>query len=314
MTKKILITGGCGFIGRNLVRAFSRLPEYSVSATWHNKAPHFTENVIWHEADLLEEKSHKQLYAGIDIVIMCAAETGGIKLGQESTDRLLFNSARINELTLRSSVRENVGHIVFPSCSVMYKNSLSPQNEKDVDLLQIHPKYIGGAAMKLYIENLCKYYSLNYETKFTVIRHTNSYGPYDKYDLDTSHVFAASMLKVLSDSKDIKIWGSGDECRDFIHVSDLVNLFKLVLSSQKNNYELLCCGSGKLISVKNLVELMLLACGKNKSLKFDLSKPSIPINISLDSSKAFILFGWKPQISLVDGIQNTANWVKTNIL
>ena len=312
--KKILITGGVGFIGQNLVEELSKNPLNSITATWHKTKPRANSNANWKEVDLLEEKSHKDLYAGQDVVIMCAADTGGIKIGQENSDRLLFNSCQINQLTLRSAVLAGVEHILFPSCSVMYKSDANPQTEEDVDLTQIHPQYVGGAAMKLYIENLCRHFSLTSKTKFTVIRHTNCYGPHDKYDLEKSHVFAASLLKVLSDSKSIKIWGNGEESRDFIHVRDVVNLFDLAISKQKNKYELMCCGSGSQVKIKDLINQMLKVCEKNMSMEFDVTQPSVAVNISLDSSKARFLFGWEQKISLVDGIRDTADWVRATIL
>ncbi len=310
MKKKILITGGSGFIGKNLVEHFSAHDEFEIVATHLNGSTIDRKNVKWLNVDLLEESDHKELYENVDVVIMCAAISAGAKYIIENPGMFVFNNRRINELTLAAAVGAGVKHIIFPSCSIMYSNSLSPQGENDVQLENIHPAYVGGAHMKMYIEGLCKFYSINSDTKFSVIRHSNCYGPYDKYDADKSHVFAATLMKVLEKSNELEIWGSGEEGRDFLHVKDLVSLMHILLDSQSLKYDLLCCGSGKLTPIKALVEFALKIAGVDKNLKLNLGKPSLPINIVLDSSKAKSIYGWFPMIDLQEGILSTFNWIK----
>ena len=94
---------------------------------------------------------------------------------------------------------------------------MSQFRENDVSIENIEDKYVGGAAMKLYVEGLCKFYSLISKTKFSVIRHTNCIGPYDKFDPSLSHVFASVVVKSLSKtSNQIEIWGNGRRKEDFI--------------------------------------------------------------------------------------------------
>ena len=92
---------------------------------------------------------------------------------------------------------------------------------------------------------MCQFYSRLGKTKHTVIRHSNMYGPYDKYDLEKSHVFGATVTKVM-ESKDgkVNVWGTGEEKRDLLYVEDLVDFIDTALNNQSSPYELFNVGLG----------------------------------------------------------------------
>ena len=158
---------------------------------------------------------------------------------------------------------------------------------------------------------MCEFYSRLEKNKFTVIRHSNIYGPHDKFDLEKSHVFAATITKVMnSTSNKITIWGTGEEQRDLLHVSDLARFVALSLDKQKENYGLYNVGYGESISVRSLVEKIIVYSGKKLEIEHDLSQPSNKTTVSLDCSKAKMELGWKPKVSLSTGIKNTMDWYK----
>ena len=98
----------------------------------------------------------------------------------------------------------------------MHQSSDKPLKETDFDAnKEIHPNYFGVGWTKVYIEKMCEFYSRIGNTKYTVIRHTNIFGPYDKYDLKRSHVFGATMTKIMTteEGQNIEVWGTGEEER-----------------------------------------------------------------------------------------------------
>ena len=101
---------------------------------------------------------------------------------------------------------------------------------------------------------MCDFFSRLGNTKYTAIRHSNIYGPYDKYDLERSHVFGATITKVMTAKKEVVVWGKGTEERDLLHIDDLVNFVKLVIQKQKKKFQLFNCGVGYSISINNLVK------------------------------------------------------------
>ena len=151
------------------------------------------------------------------------------------------------------------------------------------------------------------------DTKYTIIRHSNIYGPHDKYDLNKSHVFGATITKVMRAKETLEVWGNGKEIRDFLHADDLVNFVKKAIRKQKKPYEIFNCGSGSPVTVKDLCEKIIKISRKDIEIKFNKAKPSIPFDMYLDCNKAKKEIGWTPQIEIDQGIKKTISWWKKNI-
>jgi nucleoside-diphosphate-sugar epimerase len=196
----------------------------------------------------------------------------------------------------------------------MYKSSKKPIKENNFNPLRdIDPKYFGVATTKVYNENMCNFFSRLGNTKYTAIRHSNIYGPYDKYDLERSHVFGATITKVMTAKKEVVVWGKGTEERDLLYIDDLVNFVKLVIRKQKKKFQLFNCGAGYSISINNLVKKIIKISKKKLKIKYDLTKPTIPTYLSVNCDLAKKKLGWKPKIKLEDGIKSTIGWWKENI-
>ena len=166
---------------------------------------------------------------------------------------------------------------------------------------------------KVYLEKIAKFYSMLSDTKFTIIRHSNISGPHDKYDLDKSHVFGATITKVMRSKGILEVWGTGKEIRDFLYADDLVDFIKRSLRKQKTQYEIFNCGSGEPITVKELCEKIIKISRKDIQIKFNKAKPSIPFDMFLDCSKAKKEIDWSPKTNIDQGITKTLNWWKKNI-
>jgi nucleoside-diphosphate-sugar epimerase len=160
---------------------------------------------------------------------------------------------------------------------------------------------------------MCEFYAGLGTTKFTAIRHSNIYGPHDKYDLERSHVFGATVTKVMTAKDKITVWGTGEEARDLLYVGDLTQFVHDAIDKQQNQYELFNCGSGRALRIKDLVSMMIQKSGKNLLIEHDVSQPSIPTSLFLDCSKAKDVLGWSPRINIDDGIVKTLDWYKKNI-
>lgn len=196
---------------------------------------------------------------------------------------------------------------VVQSCIIPVINRYK---ETDFDAnKEIYPNYFGGAWNKIYFEKMCEFYASLGRNKYTAIRHSNIYGPYDKYDLDKSHVFGATITKVMTATNGkVSVWGTGDEERDLLHISDLVRFVELVVLKQGKPFELYNVGYGRSISIKNLVREIIKCSGKELEIEHDLSKPSNKTTVSLDCLKAKMDLGWQPKMSLEKGIRHTLKW------
>jgi GDP-L-fucose synthase len=314
MKKKVLICGATGFIGRNLTEQLSQREDFEVHAVRFQRPAYACANVIWHQADLRKPEDVERVMEGMDVVIQAAATTSGSKDIVTRPYIHVTDNAVMNAYLFRAAFEHKIKHVVFFSCTVMYQSSSLALKETDFDANKaLHPRYFGVGNTKLYTEKMCEFYAGISATKFTAIRHSNMYGAHDKYDLERSHVFGATVTKVMSAKDKIVVWGTGEEERDLLHVDDLVRFVELAIAKQPENYRLYNCGYGQAIPIKELVQKIVHHSAKDLKIEHDLSQPTIKTSLFLDCSLAKRELGWEAQIDLDTGIQNTLAWWKANI-
>lgn len=314
MKNKVLVCGATGFIGRNVTEYFAKDENYEVYGTYFNSEPYSCKDVIFVKADLTNKEDVDRVVDGKNIIIQAAATTSGSKDILSKPYYHVTNNAIMNSLIFRSAYEYKVSRLVFFSCSVMYQPSVVPVKELDFDAnKELFPSYFGVGWTKVYLEKLCEFYSRIGNTVYTVVRHSNIFGPYDKYDLERSHVFGATIAKVMNAKDKIVVWGPGEEERDLLYVSDLVRFVEFAIEKQTQKFGLYNVGLGSSISVKGLVKKIIEHAGKDIVIEHDLSKPTIPTKLSLDCTKAKTELGWEPKVSLDEGIVKTLNWYKQNV-
>jgi GDP-L-fucose synthase len=297
---KVLILGATGFIGRNLLEFYMNKPSVEIYATWHvtevEEKLKRNKKINWLHADLNQADDVKRVMMGKDIVIQAAATTSGAQTIVHTPHHHVTDNAVMNSLILRQCYELRTKHLIFFSCTTMYRSSTKAVKEEDFNG-DIEEKYFGIGWTKIYLEKMCEFYSRLGETKYSVIRHSNIYGPYDKYDLEKSHVFGATVAKVMkAKNAPVVVWGDGLDERDLLHVDDLVTFVDLLISKQNQMFELFNLSSGETVSVKDLVKRVVDAAGSKSKIEYDSSKPSIGFKLSVDSSKARNQYGWQPEI------------------
>lgn len=323
---RILVLGGTGFIGRNMTEHFAALG-HDVMATLHTGEGDNLPNVHRWWGDLREPVAVNSLIKGWlpDIIIHAAATTSGSRDIVNTPALHVTDNAVMGSYIFRAAAEAGVKHVIFFSCSVMYPDGHVNEETPPAP----HPKYFGVAHTKLYLEKLCEFYSNlpgpeGTATKFTAIRHSNIYGPYDKFDLERSHLMGATIAKVMREEwppteemtaseilrrwGKISVWGNGEEKRDLLYVSDLCDFVQLVVEKQDASFKLYNCGYGISFSVNDIVQRVIDASGKSLTIDHNLAAPTIPTSLSLDCTKAQRELGWNPNVTLPDGIRKTLDW------
>jgi GDP-L-fucose synthase len=315
MTKqKILICGATGFIGRNIAHRYENDDRYELHLIRNNRHEYPVKNAVWHQSDLRDPLQVDSVLKGMDIVIQAAATTSGAKDIINKPFIHVTDNAVMNSYLLRSVFEHQVKHFLFFSCTVMYPTSENPLKENDFNASEkIYERYFGVGNTKVYVEKMCEFYASISNTKFTAIRHSNIYGPHDKFDFDRSHVCGATISKVMRSTDKISVWGKGEEGRDLLYISDLLDFIDLVISKQQSGFKLYNCGAGKKITIMELVELIVKLSGKKLIIENDLSKPSLNTSLFLDCNQANKDLEWFPKIDLEQGIRATIDWWKNNI-
>jgi len=314
--KTMLICGANGFLGKNAVEKF--FGKYHIRAVDLNLPANLKSGIEWVQADLTKKEDVQKVVKGADVVLQYAAVSTGIRDAIERPYLHVTDNIVMNSFLMRESFEQGVEHFVFPSCTVMYNPQERPVVEEDFSgLLDENSAYFGGGGMKVYLENAAKFYSKlkDNKTKFTVIRQSNLYGPNDKFQLEKSHVFAATVTKVMqaAEGGEIVVWGDGSEKKDFIYAGDLMDFIEIALSNQQGSFELINLGGGKAVSIKDLVFLVIKESGKNLKISYDLTKPTRKVSLEINSDKAKKIFNWQPKIDLDQGIKNVISWYGQNI-
>jgi len=315
--KSILICGATGFIGRNLLEFYYTQNKYKIRATYFNSTPlEGYDSVEWVHCDLRDPIQVKNILNGMDIILQFAATTSGAKDIINKPYIHVTDNIVMNSLLLREAFEQSIEHFVFPSCTIMYQRSDNAIKESDFNPSEeILPFYFGAGHTKVYLEKMCEFFSRFKKTKHTVIRHSNIYGPHDKFDLEKSHVFGATVTKVMtSQNGEVKVWGTGEEARDLLYIKDLIDFIDISLNQQTTYYELVNVGLGQGIKVKDLVQKIIIHSDRDLTISYDLSKPSLPTSLFLDCSKVKKIFNWEPKYTLDEGIIETLNWYKNNII
>ena len=311
---KVLVCGATGFIGRNITEKLVANKNYEVHAVRFNRPEYSVSDVTWHQADLRRPEDIETVIKGVDIIVQAAATTSGSKDILNKPYIHVTDNAVMNSYIFRAAFEHKVKHVIFFSCTVMYPSSEKSWKESDdFENKHIERKYYGSAITKLYIEKLCEFYADISSAKFTAIRHSNIYGPHDKYDLERSHFFGATITKVLTSKDEIIVWGKGEEKRDLLYISDLLEFVELVIKKQKENYRLYNCGYGEAVSIKDLVNKIVNRSGKLVKIEHDLTKPTIKTSLALDCDLAQQELGWQPRTTLEDGIAKTIAWWRANV-
>ncbi|TRZ77369.1 MAG: NAD-dependent epimerase/dehydratase family protein [Deltaproteobacteria bacterium] len=311
--KKVLVTGGTGFIGSHLVRALLgtgaciRVPVHV-----RQMQPDIS-NVETVFADLMRWEGCRAAARGVDYVIHAAGTVGAAGVKDYQLMEGITKNLVLTAHMLQAAWAEGVKKIVVFGSSTGYPAYSHPVREEEMWLDEPHPAYAGYGWMRRYIEKLGEYVSGQSECKVVIIRPSAVYGPGDNFMEKTSHVIPALIKRAVGRENPFVVWGTGDEVRDFIHVSDFARACLLALA-KCNDFDPINIGAGKGSAIREVVGLILEAVGhKDVQIFFDGTKPAtIPFRM-VSIEKARQMLDFEPQIPLEEGIRDTVKWYMSTL-
>ena len=308
---KILVTGGAGFVGVNLIKRL--LDEGAdIRATLHNNKAVLNDNRIeYFSGDLRLEKDCQKAVSGIDYVFMCAANTSGAKIMATTPLVHLTPNILMNMQMLQAAYAAGVKKFLFISTNTVYPLTDFPVKESDVTN-EFYESYHVVAWMKRFTEIVCDMYSsrIKEPMKTVVVRPGNLYGPFDKFDWEKSKVIPAIMRRAIEKHNPFEVWGDGMDLKDFLYIDDLVD--GLILAMEKlEEFEPINIASGVPVTIRDVLsEILKSADYEDADVQYDSSKPKMIPKRMIDISLAKEKLGFKPKVSLEDGIQRTVDWYR----
>jgi GDP-L-fucose synthase len=302
--KRVLITGGSGFLGRHVVAAFERRGCREVVVV--RKA----------EYDLTREPDVQRLFAEKkpNLVVHLAAVVGGIGANRESPGRFFYQNVMMGALTMEHARLAGVEKFVGVGTICAYPK-FAPIPFLERDLWNGYPEETNapyGIAKKMLLVQ-GQAYREQYGFDAIHLLPVNLYGPHDNFDPASSHVIPALIRKCLeaveSAASEVVCWGTGNATREFLYVEDCAEA--IVLAAEKYDQpEPVNLGAGFEISIRDLAELVAELCGFRGRLVFDRTKPDGQPRRSLDVTRARSSFGFAASTDFRSGLKRTIEWYK----
>jgi GDP-L-fucose synthase len=299
----ILVAGATGLVGSAIVRELEKT----------NRA---NQGISSKDVDLLDRAATFKFLKEFKpaVVIDAAARVGGIGANNSHPVDFLTKNIQIQSNLMDAAHEAGVKNFVFLGSSCIYpRNCAQPIKEEYILSGELEQTNSAYAIAKIAGLELIKSYRKQYGHKWISVMPTNLYGPNDNFDLENSHVFPALIRKFVEgkreNAKSVTLWGTGSPKREFLHVDDLAIAILLCLEKYDSD-EHINIGSGVDLSIKELATKVAKAAGFTGEIIWDSSKPDGTPRKVLDITKISNL-GWKPSISLDQGIDQTVNWYST---
>lgn len=313
---RILVTGGAGFIGSEVVRqlikkGYDIRVADNLSKPGHN--PQLDKGIDFRKVDLTDFGKTNEVFKEIDICINMAAKIGGIGYFHKYPATILSDNNKIYSSTFEAAVKNRLQRMTYISSSMVFESTKSfPSKEEDITKIPVPITSYGMS--KLVGEWYCKSFWEQYKLPFTICRPFNAYGinEYPEDEVGYAHVIPDLVKKILEGQYPLAILGGGNQTRCFTHVSDIADgIITASLSQQAENEDFNIAEASE-ISIIDLASKLWKLCGRKETFKTNFVsgfKHDIKRRIP-DVSKAKRLLKWQAKISLDDGLVEVINWIK----
>lgn len=303
--KKVLVTGGAGMIGRELVSILiDKGADVYVADLKQPKD--MKEVVTFVNVDLREFSSCQQICKGMDYVFNLVGIKCSPRVCIEEPAKIMGPMMQFNTNMLEAAMQNNVKWYLYTSTVGVYQPA---EVLREDDVWKTQPSrndWFGGWAKRMG-ELQCLAYQKQYgEGKCSIVRPANVYGSHDNFDLDSAMVIPSLIRKAFSNDK-LNVWGDGSAIRDFIHARDVARGMIFVVENKIT--EPLNLGSGDEISIKRIAEAV--ASEADVEIVWDTSKPTGDPRRVFDMKKAKS-YGFRPEISIEQGVKETIKWYLKN--
>jgi len=312
--KNVLVTGGAGFVGTNLVKKLVELGA-NVCATLHkNEEKIIGKSIEYIKCDLLRKEDCSSVCKDMEYVFLCAAVTSGAAVMEKTPLVHLTPNLIMNALMLEAAYASGVKKTLFISTNTVYPVTDYPVKEDDVTN-EFFEKYFIVGWMKRFSEIICEMYSTKIKRpmKTVVVRPANLYGPFDDFEWETSHVLPAMIRRVVERHDPIEVWGDGKDIKDFIFIDDFIE--GMLLAMEKiETFDTVNIASGNQYVLRDILNTIIKIDGYKKAeIIYDDSKPTMIPKRLIDPTKAKRELGFEAKTTIEEGMRKTIEWYRSTL-
>ncbi len=311
--KKVLVTGGAGFIGSHLVeKLVKRNAKVSVLDNLQNgkevNLESVKKNVRLINGNCQDPEDALNACKNQNIVMNLAARVGGIEYNRTHQATMIRDNLLIGTNMIETARKAGVERFLVVSSACVYPRNCSvPTPESEGFLDEPEPTNGGYGWAKRMAELLGKYYREEFGMKVGIARPYNCYGPRDHFDPETSHVIPALIKRVFDGENPVKVWGTGRQTRAFLYVEDFAEGLMLIIERYPVA-DPVNIGTDEEVTIARLIEKIIKISGVKTKIEFDTSKPDGSPRRNSDNKKAKEKLGFKAKITLDEGLRRTIKW------
>lgn len=301
--KRVWVAGERGMVGRAIVRRLASEGCTIVSPETRIDLRDQAATFAWMAAN------------PADLIFLAAARVGGIAANNDRPGEFLYDNLMIETNVIEGARVNGVAKLVFLGSSCIFPK-FAPQPMPESALLtgELEPTNQWYAIAKIAGLKLCEAYRKQYGCDFISAQPTNLYGPFDNFDLQSSHVLPALMRKAheakLAGADTLSVWGSGTPLREFLHVDDLADALVFLATSYSDD-GFVNIGTGDEVSIAALAHMVADAVGFEGRLEFDATKLDGTPRKLVDTTRLKSL-GWASSVPLASGIVDVYRWFLEN--
>lgn len=314
--KLVFLAGATGLAGTSIMQyLLKEFPDTRIRAPWHSTEPFIKhERVEYVRGDLTSPEDCSRMVKGCDSAVMAAAYTAGAQVMNAEPWKYVNANLAMNSRMLEAFHYEGVNRVVFIGSSTLYQEFEGYIREDELDLNQDpHQAYYGIGWVMRYIEKLCRFWHEKAGMEVAIVRAANIFGPYAKFDPETSNFIPAIIRKAVEGMDPFEVWGSPEVTRDVVYSDDFARAVVMALCNDLTKYDIFNIGSGVKTTVGDVVEWALKYSGhKPSELKYASQRPTTIKFRALDCSKARDVLGWEPGNSPEQGVKKTTEWWMNN--
>lgn len=315
-SKKVLVTGGMGFIGSYVVE---KLVDLGAHVTVLDRLrdgqmkhiPHLKDRIRIIREDCSDPKVAFGACKNQEIVMNLAARVGGIAFNRVHQGTMLHNNLAIETTMLEAARKAGVERFLVISSACVYPHDAKVPTPETEGFRGEPEETNGGYGWaKRMAEKLGEYYSEEYGMKVGIVRPYNAYGPRDHFDPESSHVIPALIKRVVDGENPVVVWGSGKQTRAFLYVEDLAE--GMIRAIEKYPVpDPVNLGTDEEVSIKDLIQKIIRISGSKTTVRFDHTKPDGSPRRNSDNTKAKEKIGFVASTPLDVGLKRTIDYYRT---
>jgi GDP-L-fucose synthase len=311
--KKVLVTGGTGFIGSHVVeKLLEKGAIVSVLDSLRDKKikniGYLKDKITFIKGDCTNPIDAHKACKNQDVVMNLAAHVGGIEFNRGHQATMLRDNLLIATVMIEAARKASVERFLVVSSACIYpRDAFIPTPETEGFKNEPEPTNGGYGWAKRMAEKLGQYYAEEFAMKISIVRPYNCYGPRDHFDPKVSHVIPALIKRVLDGENPLIVWGSGKQTRAFLYVEDMAE--GMIAAIEKYPVaDPINLGTDEEVSVKELIKKIIDIGNVKTKVVYDKTKPDGSPRRNSNNTKAQKTIGFTPKITLDEGLKKTIDW------